>query len=255
MTNNPVRQALLERKLTLGTWIQLGHPGIAEIFANAGFDWIAADCEHTDIDVGNFTALARGAYGRGPVMMARAKENNTMAIRQVLDNGAGGVIVPLVNSAEEAKRVVQAAKFPPEGIRGYSYFRANNWGVEAASYAKNANMDIAVVVMIESKKAVENIDEILLVEGIDGIFIGPYDMSASYGIVGQLDNQIMKDAFKKVVEACERHEKSAGLHIIMPTEETIKRALEDGFTFIALGMDSILLDHTSRSLLKIARSK
>ena len=253
MTNNPVRKAILDRKLTLGTWIQLGHPGIAEIFANAGFDWIAADCEHTDIGIEGFTALARGAHGRGPAMMARVRENDTMAIRQVLDAGAAGVIVPLVNSADEAEKAVQSAKFPPEGIRGYAYFRANNWGVDAPEYAQNANRDIAVIVMIESAKSVENIDEILSVKGLDGIFIGPYDMSASYGIVGQLDHQIMKDAFKKVVAACKRHEKCAGLHIIVPTEESIKRAIDDGFTFIALGVDTIFLDHTARNFIKIAR--
>lgn len=254
MTNNKVRKALLERKLTLGTWIQLGHPGVAEIFANAGFDWIAADCEHTDIDVANFTALARGAYGRGSVMLARVRENNIMAIRQVLDAGAGGVIVPLVNNAEEARNAVKAAKFPPEGIRGYAYFRGNNWGVDAAEYARNANRDIAVVVMIESKEAVENIDGILSVEGVDGIFIGPYDMSASYGIVGQLDHQIMKEAFRKINESCSRHQKTAGLHVIVPTEDSIRRAIDEGFTFIALGIDSLMIDHTSRNVLKTARS-
>lgn len=254
MINNPVKKALLEKKVTIGTWIQLGHPGIAEIFANSGFDWIVADCEHTDIDIGSFYALVRGVYGRGTVMFARVRENSTMAIRQVLDAGAGGVIVPMVNSAEEARNAVKAAKFPPDGIRGSAYFRANNWGIDAEAYAKDANRDIAVVVMIETKEAVENIDEILMVDGIDAIFIGSYDLSASYGIVGQIDHPIMKAAIKKVTEACKRKEKSIGLLIITPTEDSIKRAVDDGFTFIALGMDTIFLDHAGRSMLAVARN-
>jgi 2-keto-3-deoxy-L-rhamnonate aldolase RhmA len=245
-----LKKALAERQLTIGTWIQLGHPGIAEIFANAGFDWIAADCEHTDIDIGTFTSIARGAYSRGADILARVKTNDVMAIRQVLDAGAKGVIVPLVNTAEEARKAVQSAKFPPEGVRGFAYFRANNWGMDAPEYAKNANKEIVVVVMIESKEAVENIDKILSVDDLDGIFIGPYDMSASYGIVGQMDHPVMKEAFKKVADACRRHNKSAGMHIIVPTQESINRAIEYGFSFIALGMDTIFLDQSARNVIK-----
>jgi 2-dehydro-3-deoxyglucarate aldolase len=247
---NDLKKALRERKLTLGTWIQLGHPGIAEIFANAGFDWIAADCEHTEIDIGPFTAIARGAYGRGTDILARVKTNDVMAIRQVLDAGAKGVIVPLVNTAQEARRAVQSAKFPPAGVRGFAYFRANNWGMDAAEYAVSANSETAVIVMIETKEAVENIDEILSVEDLDGVFIGPYDMSASYGIVGQMDHPVMKDAFKRVADACKKHNRSAGMHIIVPTKEAMERALEYGFSFIALGMDTIFLDRSARNVLE-----
>jgi 2-keto-3-deoxy-L-rhamnonate aldolase RhmA len=201
-----LKKALLERSMTIGTWIQLGHPGIAEIFANAGFDWIAADCEHTDIDIGPFTAIARGAHGRGADILARVRSNDVMAIRQVLDAGAQGVIVPLVNNAEEAKKAVRSAKFPPEGVRGFAYFRANNWGMDAAEYAKNANKEMIVVVM--------------------------------------------KEAFKKVADACRRHGRSAGMHIIVPTQEAIIRAVEYGFSFIALGMDTIFLDQSARNVLK-----
>ena len=174
---NPVKRALLERKVTLGTWIQLGHPAIAEILGNAGFDWIAADCEHTDIGIQGYTDLLRGMYGRGSVPLVRVRENSTMAIRQVLDAGAKGVIVPLVNTAEEARRAVAVARFPPQGIRGFAFFRANDWGVNFDEYAQNANRETVIVVMIETKEAIENIDAILAVDGVDGVLIGPYDMS------------------------------------------------------------------------------
>lgn len=251
---NLVRKALLERKLTIGTWIQIGHPAVAEIFSNAGSDWIAVDCEHTDISIGVFTEMARGMYGRGTVPLARVRENDTLAIRQALDAGAQGVIVPLINSAEEARKAINAAKYPPEGMRGFAFCRANNWGADFDRYVKTANEDVAVVAMIESRQAVENIDEILAVEGIDGIFIGPYDMSGSYGIIGQISHHKMKDACMVVVEACKRHKKSAGLHIVIPTDKSIRSAIEDGFTFIALGTDGVFLEKSARNAIKLAKN-
>ena len=136
---NPVRAALLERRLTLGTWIQISHPAVAEVLANAGFDWIAADMEHTDIDNAGFAALARAMHGRGAAPLARVRENDTLAIRQVLDLGAQGVIVPLIHTAEDAERAVRAAKYPPRGVRGFCFSRMNNWGTDFDTCAATSN--------------------------------------------------------------------------------------------------------------------
>ncbi|NOY80140.1 MAG: 2,4-dihydroxyhept-2-ene-1,7-dioic acid aldolase [Kiritimatiellaeota bacterium] len=255
MTTNPVRKALLERTPTFGTWIQLGHAGIAEVLATAGYDWIAADCEHTDIDVRGFTEVARGMYGRGSVPMVRVRENDVLAIRQMLDAGARGVIVPLVNSAEEAGAAVAAAKYPPAGVRGFAFSRMNDWGVRFDEYCRQANRDIAVVVMIESRRAVECIDEILAVDGVDGVFIGPYDLSGSFGIPGQTDHPTVKTACAAVRDACVRHGKSAGIHLVRPTSEGIARTLAEGFTFIALGVDTVFLGQAARAALDAARKK
>lgn len=241
-----VRQSLLERRISLGTWIQIGHTAVAEVLAEAGFDWIAADCEHTDIDLAAFTSLAQAMHGRGSVPLARVKANDTLAIRQVLDMGAEGVIVPLVNSAAEAEQAVRAAKYPPRGVRGYCFSRMNNYGRDFDAYAASANDDIAVVVMIESRQGVENIDAILAVDGVDGVFIGPYDMSGSYGIPGQTADPVVQDACRSVVDACARAGKSAGLHVVIPTSDAIARAVDDGFTFIALGVDTVFLSEAAR---------
>lgn len=251
---NPVKKALIEGTLTIGTWIQIAHPAVAEILANAGFDWIAVDCEHTDIGPAGFANLARGMHGRVAVPLARVRENDTLAIRQMLDMGAMGVIVPLVNTAAEAARAVRAAKYPPQGVRGFAFHRGNNWGVDFAKYAESANDDIAVVVMIESKEAVDNIDEILAVEGVDGVFIGPYDLSGSYGIPGLTDDPLVNDACRNVLAACERAGKSAGLHIVIPGADKISKALDEGFTFIALGVDTVFLDKSARSSLKVLKN-
>jgi len=247
---NKVRQALLERKITIGTWIQINHSAVAEILGNCDYDWIAADCEHTDIDVEGFTRIARGLYGRGPEPFVRVRENDTLAIRQVLDAGARGIIVPLIWSAIEAKRAVASAKFPPEGIRGFSFCRGNNYGLDFDEYARQANQDIAVVVMIESKEAIDNIEEILTVDGVDGVFIGPYDLSGSYGIPGKTSDALVQAGCKKVLDACGKAGKSAGLHVVIPTVENIERALQDGFTFIAVGADIVYLNLASRNALE-----
>ena len=225
----------------------------AEILARAGYDWVAVDCEHSSIGIENFAEVARGIHGRGAATLARVRENDMLAIRQVLDMGAEGVIIPMVNSAEDARKAVLAAKYPPVGVRGFGYCRANNWGVDFASYAQNANEDICVVVMIESKEAVEHIDEILAVEGVDGVFIGPYDMSGSYGCVGKTSDPVIVEACAKVLEACKRCGKAAGQHIVLPDDKNVAKALADGFTFIALGTDIVFLADGARDALAFAR--
>ena len=254
MATPTIRGALLERRVTLGTWIQIGHGAVAEILADVGFEWIAADCEHTDIGVHEFVELARGMHGRGPVPLVRVRENDTLAIRQVLDAGAGGVIVPLVNSAEEAAKAVAAAKYPPEGIRGFCFSRMNAYGREFEEYVRCANDDVSVVVMAETKDAVSNIDEIVGVQGVDGVFIGPYDLSGSYGMPGQTDHPVVTDACATVVKSCRAAGKSAGLHVVDPTPESIRRAVGNGFTFIALGVDTVFLQTAAAEALAQARS-
>jgi 2-keto-3-deoxy-L-rhamnonate aldolase RhmA len=130
----------------------------------------------------------------------------------------------------------------------------NNYGRDFDSYQREANDNTAVVVMVESKEAVERMDEILAVDGVDGAFIGPYDLSGSYGMVGKLGDPVIVNACKKMVRACERAGKSAGAHIVLPTPDAIRRALDDGMTFLALGVDSVFLHHASRDALAQARA-
>ncbi|MFI4911825.1 MAG: HpcH/HpaI aldolase/citrate lyase family protein [Sedimentisphaeraceae bacterium JB056] len=252
-TQNPVRQALLERKVTLGTWIQIGHPAVSETLCNTAYDWIAADGEHTDITIDSFSNIMRGMYGRGPVPLIRVRENDTLVIRQALDMGAMGVIVPLVSTPEQARKAVSAAKYPPQGERGFCFSRMNDYGEKFNEYLTTANDDIAVVVMIESKEAIENIDEILAVDGVDGVFIGPYDLSGSYNIPGQTSHPLVNEGCRKVLDACKRAGKSAGLHVVIPTDESIKKAISDGFTFIAIGVDTVFINEASKKAFAVAK--
>lgn len=236
-----LRKALKERRLTVGSWIQTGSPVAAEIMAATGYDWIAVDCEHSEIGLEMTASLFRALAAYDTLPLVRVRENDTLAIRQALDLGARGVIVPLVNNAEQARRAVASAKYPPEGVRGFGYCRMNEWGRQFDDYAAKANEEIAVIVMIESKEAVENIDEILSVPGVDGVFIGPYDMSSTYGLTGQTEHPVILDACKRVGEACARHGVSAGWHIVLPTEEKLRTARDFGFNLLALGADIVFL--------------
>ncbi len=255
MPANPVREALLQRRLSLGSWIQIGHPAVAEVLANAGFAWIAVDCEHSDIGLEGLAAVLRGLQGRPPVPLVRVRENDTLVIRQALDLGARGVIVPLVNTAADAEAAVRAAKYPPLGVRGFGFCRANDHGLDFAESVKTANDDIAVVAMIESRQGVENIDAILAVPGVDGIFLGPYDLSGSYGVPGDVDGPHVEAAGRRVMDACRHAGKSAGLHVVKPNERNIGHAIDMGFTFLALGMDTVFLDQAARQAFQLANGK
>lgn len=250
---NKLKEALKNCEVTVGSWIQAGHPVVAEILANSGFDWVAADCEHADIDVEIYANLVRSMRGTGCIPAVRVRENDTLAIRQMLDAGAMSVIVPLVNTKEDAIKAVKAAKYPPEGIRGYAFVQANNWGKDFDEYAKTANDEIAVIAMIETKEAVENIEEILSVDGIDGTLIGPYDLSGSYGVAGQTSHQLVIDAKEKVLNACKKYRKAAGQHIVLPTKENVAQAIEHGYTFLALGMDTVFLADGAKKALEMIR--
>ncbi len=235
--------------ISLGTWLQSGSPVIAEIMANAGFEWVAADLEHAPIDWGMFSHFVRAVSRYGAKPYARVAENSVMAIRKALDCGALGIIVPLVNNAQDAKKAVSAAKYPPEGIRGFAFCQANEWGDQFDQYVALANDEVRLLVMVESKEAVEHIDEILSVKGVDGVFIGPYDLSGSYGIIGQTSHPSIVQAKEKVVSACKKHGKTAGQHIVLPTKENIKEAIEMGYSFMALGMDTVFISNSARNIL------
>jgi 2-keto-3-deoxy-L-rhamnonate aldolase RhmA len=252
--SNPVKKKLLDGKPSFGSWIQVLHPSVAEMLSAVGFDWLAVDMEHSDAGVSQYSDIIRGMYGRGPVPMARVQENDTLVIRRLLDAGAWGVIIPMVNSAEEARRAVRAVKFPPHGIRGSGFARANDYGQGFDEYIR-ASEDVLVMAMCETKQSVDNIEEIVAVDGIDGIFMGPYDLSMSYGIPGKTNEPVMAAARKKVLAACKKTGKAPGLHHFTLTPESIKGIVDEGFLFIALGVDAAFIQSGARAALSAAMGK
>ena len=251
---NKFRKALLNRELTFGAWMQIGHPAIAEIFAKAGFDWICVDLEHGAIDLETMTNIFRTIDALDCVPVARLPLNDLVWIHRSLDAGAKGLIIPMVKAAEEAERAIREAKYPPRGVRGFGYSRANMYGMEFDEYVKTANDEIAMVMQIEHKDAIANLEDIVKVDGVDGLFIGPLDLSGSMGITGQLDHPDMLAALDKYRKVCQDNNKSAGMHIGRPNPENIRAAIEEGYTLVALGLDNVFLDENSKLTLKLARS-
>ena len=230
---------LLGRTICVGSWCQVGHPANAEILARSGFEWLAADCEHGEIEDGDLGNFCRAVRQHAVAPLVRVRENAPLPIRRALDLGAAGVIVPLVNDAAGARRAVAASNYPPTGIRGFAWQRGNHWGADFDTYA--AEFRPVVVVMIESREAVEHAEAIAAVDGIHACLVGPYDLSGSYGIPGQTNHTLVHDACRRVSEACARRGKSAGLHLVAPNRENVHGAIEQGYTFLALGMDTHFL--------------
>ena len=249
---NKLKVALLERKLSLGAWIQIGHPACAEIFAESGFDWICVDLEHGAIGIEAMTNIFRTIDAFDCVPVARLPINDPVWICRTLDAGARGLIIPMVKTAEEAEFTISKAKYPPRGERGYGYSRANLHGIDFENYITRANKEIAIIAQIEHKDGINNLESILQVPDVDGVFIGPLDLSGSYGKAGQLKCPEMIDAMQKYLYICEKYAKSAGMHIVRPNQENIQDALNNGYTLLALGLDNVFIETGARSALQAA---
>jgi 2-dehydro-3-deoxyglucarate aldolase len=225
----------------LGSWIQFGHAGIAEIMAKAGFDWLCIDLEHSDIDLAAAFSLIQVIDLAGCTPLVRLSANDMVQAQRVMDAGARGVIVPSVQSAAEARCAVEAVKYPPEGRRGVGISRAHGHGLRFGEYVQEIAESSIVIAMIEQRQAVDCVEEILDVDGVDGVFIGPYDLSASYGVIGQLGHPIVADGMRHVVEMARSRSKAAGVHVVHPPVTQVAARLAEGFRLIAYGGDMLLL--------------
>ncbi len=243
------KQKLKDGQAVFGGWIMIGHPSVAELMAGEGFDWIAVDLEHTSTDLRTFHEIVLAMKGTGVDLFARMPGHDPDFAKRLLDAGANGIIVPNVNTAEEAKLAAGMAKFPPAGFRGAALSRAADFGRNFQEYYQSHNDKVTVVVMIEHIEAVKNIDEILSVEGIDAILMGPYDMSASMGIAGQIDHEDVQQAQAKVVEACKKHNVPAGLHVVPVDPEQVRERKEKGYKFIACSLDTEFIMAGCREML------
>lgn len=244
------KEKLLAGKPALGGWIMIGHPSVAEILAGEGFDWLAVDMEHTSTSVRRFHELSLAVKGTGVDLLVRLPGHNPETTKLVLDSGADGIIVPSVNTAEQAREAVAMAKFPPEGYRGASLCRASDFGRNFAAYYREHNQNVIVVCMLEHVSAVKNADAILAVPGIDATFIGPYDLSASMGLPGQTNHPDVLAAQRTLLAACKRHGVPAGIHVVATDSSEVSRRIDEGFQFIACGVDTGFLQFAARHMLQ-----
>ncbi len=249
------KQKLRDGQVALGAWVMIGHPTIVELYAGEGFDWICVDMEHTSTDIRMFHELALAVKGTGCDILARLHSCDPVQAKLVLDAGANGIIVPSINTRQEAELAVAMAKFPPQGIRGASLCRASDFGRSFSPYFSNHNDNVLVVIMLEHVDAVANIDEILSVPGIDATFIGPYDLSSSMGIAGQLDHPDLLAAQNTLVEACKKHNIPAGFHVVPTDNELVKTRIKEGYRFIGCGLDTEFITQGCRTMLKGVREE
>ena len=245
---NPFKQALADKRVQIGLWVGLGDSYTTEICAGAGFDWLLLDGEHSPNDLRSLLQQAQAvaaypashAIARVPVGHGHA---GTTLIKQYLDLGIQTLLVPMVDTAPEAAALVRAMRYPPLGIRGMGGARASRWG-RIAAYPKEANNQVCLLVQAESQAALDNLDAIAATEGVDGIFIGPADLSASLGHVGNPMHADVQAAIEDAVRRINKAGKAAG--ILTPDEALARRYLDMGFLFVAVGLDNNLLaKHTS----------
>jgi len=183
-----LRNKINSRALTLGSWITLGHPAIAEIMARAGFDWLVVDLEHSVISIDVAGDLIRTIDLCGVAPLVRLTSNDPNQIKRVMDAGAHGIVVPMVNTPADAAKAVAATRYAPQGSRGVGLARAQGYGANFQEYLKWQSAGPVVIVQIEHKDAIDQLEKILTVAGVDGFIIGPYDLSCSMGIPGQFEN-------------------------------------------------------------------
>jgi 2-dehydro-3-deoxyglucarate aldolase len=244
----------LLRKLTIGSWIQMGHPAIAEIMASAGFDWLVVDLEHSAITLREAEDLIRVIDLKGVVPLVRLSSNNPEQIKRVMDAGSHGVIIPMVNSPEEAAAAVASVKYPAVGRRSFGLARAQGYGARFEDYLAWQRDHSLVIVQIEHINAVNCLESILSVEGVDAYFVGPYDLSGSLGIPGQFDHPEFLEAMDRIAETAKKCEIPGGVHIVEPDVEQLKKSIKQGNQFIAYGADIRMLDSVCREgLMHVAR--
>ncbi len=232
---------------TFGSWLSLAHPAIMEIMVRAGFEWIVIDLEHTSITIREAEDLIRVADLSGCPPLVRVTWNDAQQIKRVMDAGAHGIVVPMVNSADDARAAVSAVRYPPAGVRGVGLGRASGYGTNFKGYCDWVEKDCVVVVQVEHKESVANLDEILAFDGVDAFIVGPYDLSASLGVPGQFENPEFLAAMSSIREVHARSGKPGGFHVVEPSAEQLRARVDEGYTFIAYGVDMRMLDIAARS--------
>jgi 2-keto-3-deoxy-L-rhamnonate aldolase RhmA len=248
---NLLKEKLARGEAVIGTFVGLGHPDVTERLSRVGFDWLLLDSEHGPLSLETMQGMMQAMNGSTCTPIVRPQWNDFVVVKRVLDIGAQGVLIPWVNDRVEAEAAVRACRYPPEGVRGWGPRRANLFDPD---YYATANREILVAVQIETRRALDNLDEILSVDGVDACYIGPYDLSSNlgFGIPPRWEEPRYIEAFDRVLEAAEEHGKPAG---IFAEIDNIGWAVERGFRFNTVGDADSFLMHGARAALARVRGE
>ncbi len=249
--HNTFRADLRNRKVLLGTMVTLPTAATAELLADLGFDWLFVDGEHGPLGTAEILSILQ-TVGDKSACIVRVPVAEEAPIKTVLDLGATGIIAPQVNTAEHAAQVVKWSRYSPVGSRGVGLARAHGYGMNFQEYVETANDQIAVIVQAEHKQAVENIESIVQVDGVDAVLLGPYDLAASLGKMGQVEDAEVVEAIEHITQTCLKAEMPMGYFGV--TADAVKPYIERGFTMIVAGVDTLLLGTAAKRLLANLKS-
>ena len=243
---NPLRRQLLARERLIGCWLSLGSPITTEVLGVAGFDWLLLDLEHAPNDVLSLIPQLMALKDSPSAPVVRPPWNDTVLIKRLLDAGCSNFLIPFIETAEQARAAVAATRYPPQGVRGVSVSQRGNRYGAVPGYFQQVNEQIAVVLQIESRAGVAAAAQIAAVDGVDGLFIGPSDLAAAYGHLGNPAHAEVQQAIVQVHEAARAAGKATG--ILAPVEADARRYLEMGMSFVAVGSDLGVLRMQSQAL-------
>ena len=246
---NNLRDKLKNNIFSIGTWQQIPNASISEILGQSGYDWVAIDLEHGSISIDILPDLFRAIELGGTLPFVRVAQSSSKDCKQALDAGAAGIILPMINSADSLQTAIHSCCWPPAGNRGVGYSRANLFGRHFNNYNKEAQAPF-VLAQIENIKAVNNLNDILQVPGLDGIIIGPYDLSASMGITGQFEKLDFINTLKKIKNISAKHNIPCGYHIVFPELELLKQKIDEGYLLLAYVTDGIFLNTFGKNPIK-----
>jgi 2-dehydro-3-deoxyglucarate aldolase len=235
-----IRDKLRSGGGSVGSWMQIPHASVAEIMGQAGYDWVAVDMEHGAVAVHQLPELFRALELGDTLPLVRLAQGHPKDCKQALDAGAGGVIVPMVESGESLAAVRDACRWPPAGTRGVGFSRANLFGKHFQAYREEAQAPL-LVAMIEHNRAVDRLDEILKTEGLDALLIGPYDLSASMGLTAQFDHPLFLSAMVAIRTQAAAQQIPCGIHVVAPSFDELQQRLGEGYRFLAYSIDAVML--------------
>lgn len=236
-----LKNKLRNRERMFAGWVSFSHPSITETFALAGFDFIAIDMEHSTISLDEAQRIIAASQSEGVPCLPRPVSHSNDWFKPLLESGADGLLVQMVNTPEEVERIIGYLKYPPVGNRSFGVNRAQSYGFNFDTYVSNWNETSSLILQIESIEAVNNIDRLLAFDQVDGVMIGPYDMSGSLGVPGQTTHPLVVEASKKVIKACAKFGKSCGTQVADVSEQNVQALFDMGYTFAILGSDLFVL--------------
>jgi 2-keto-3-deoxy-L-rhamnonate aldolase RhmA len=236
---NGFKRAIASGKVPVGTWLCSGSPAAAEALGSTGFDFLVLDTEHTPLDIVQVTEMLRTIAGTPAHAVVRPPWNDMVMIKRMLDAGAQTLLLPFVQSAEEARRAVAYTRYPPEGVRGVSGTQRGSRFGNVVNYLKSAASELCVIVQLETLEALSHLEEIAAVPGVDSLFVGPSDLSASMGMLGDIDNPAVQETLAAAARRCRDLGKPCG--IIGGSPEMVGRFIDYGYSWVAVNSDMGML--------------